>query len=196
MHIHFPCWSCGKSLKVKQAYAGRKCRCTGCDNVNSIPGTIDVNAVLDDVEEEEEQEEEDASGQAENTQSGKVFCYKCGSSIYVEAEICPNCGVRQKHPSSGRYGNETRSRIAAALLAFFFGIFGAHHFYVGNKSKGALFLVFGCLIVLFLIPAGLFIPPLFIVGIISCIIIEILSFIEFIMFLAMSDEEFSQKYNN
>jgi TM2 domain-containing membrane protein YozV len=26
------------------------------------------------------------------------FCYKCGEKIFEEAEICPKCGVRQKHP--------------------------------------------------------------------------------------------------
>lgn len=38
MHIHFPCWNCGKSLKVSQEHSGRKCRCSQCNNVNSIPG--------------------------------------------------------------------------------------------------------------------------------------------------------------
>lgn len=37
--IEFPCWSCGKSLKAKPTYAGKKCKCTKCGQTNSIPGT-------------------------------------------------------------------------------------------------------------------------------------------------------------
>jgi len=29
---------------------------------------------------------------------GMKYCYKCGEQIFEEAEICPECGVRQKQP--------------------------------------------------------------------------------------------------
>lgn len=66
-----------------------------------------------------------------------------------------------------------KDRIIAALLALFFGIFGVHHFYLGNKSKGILYLIFFWTI----IPA-------------------IISFIEGILFLMQDQQSFDDKYNN
>lgn len=34
-----------------------------------------------------------------------------------------------------------KSKVAAALLCFFFGVFGVHRFYVGKLSSGILYLV-------------------------------------------------------
>ncbi|EIJ2834770.1 TM2 domain-containing protein [Vibrio parahaemolyticus] len=66
-----------------------------------------------------------------------------------------------------------KSRIAAALLAFFLGGFGAHKFYLGKIGQGILYLVF-CWT---LIPA-------------------IIAFIEFIIYLCESDEKFETRYQN
>jgi len=43
--IHFTCPFCGKSLKAKDEFAGRKGRCTGCDRVYAIP-TAETELVL------------------------------------------------------------------------------------------------------------------------------------------------------
>jgi TM2 domain-containing membrane protein YozV len=66
-----------------------------------------------------------------------------------------------------------KSRIAAALFAFFLGGFGAHKFYLGQIGMGFLYLLF----------CWTFIP-------------SIVAFIEFILLLAMSDETFNQKYGH
>jgi TM2 domain-containing membrane protein YozV len=66
-----------------------------------------------------------------------------------------------------------KSRIAAALFAFFLGGFGGHKFYLGQVGLGILYLVF----------FWTFIPA-------------IVAFIEFILLLAMSDETFNQKYGH
>lgn len=42
-------------------------------------------------------------------------------------------------------GYPQKSRIAAALLAFLFGIFGVHNFYLGNTGKGVSQLLLGTL---------------------------------------------------
>ena len=107
--------------------------------------------------------------------ANEKFCSECGSLINAKAEICPKCGVRQAgKPVSinlGATASNGKSRIAAALFAFFLGWIGAHKFYLGQVGKGILYLLF----------CWTGIPA-------------IVSFIEFILLLVMSDEEFNRKY--
>lgn len=73
-----------------------------------------------------------------------------------------------------------KSKITAALLAFFLGYFGAHKFYLGYTSAAWTMLLvwtFGWL--LFAIPS---------------IVIGIIAFIEFIIYISKSDAEFEQIY--
>ena len=103
------------------------------------------------------------------------FCSDCGETIKAKAEICPKCGVRQS-PPPGTFSSTApngKSKIAAALLAFFLGGLGVHKFYLGQVGLGILYLVF----------FWTFIPA-------------IIAFIEFIILLTMSDEAFNQKYGN
>jgi TM2 domain-containing membrane protein YozV len=103
------------------------------------------------------------------------YCSECAAIIKVKAEICPKCGVRQFiQPASiniGPLASNGKSRIAAALFALILGSFGAHKFYLGQIGLGILYLVF----------CWTWIPT-------------IVSFIEFILLLIMSDVEFDQKY--
>jgi TM2 domain-containing membrane protein YozV/ribosomal protein L40E len=105
------------------------------------------------------------------------YCSECGAVIKVKAEICPKCGVRQFiQPATLNFGplaSNGKSRMAAALFAFFLGAFGAHKFYLGQIGLGVLYLVF-CWT---MIPA-------------------IVAFIEFILFLVMSDADFDRKYGH
>lgn len=94
-----------------------------------------------------------------------AFCYACGQGVDVRAEICPKCGVRQKRAVG------QKSRMSAALLAFFLGGFGAHKFYLGRVGQGIIYLLF----------FWTFIPA-------------IIAFIEFIVYLCMSDDSFAAKY--
>lgn len=111
-----------------------------------------------------------------------VFCRECGARINRRAVVCPQCGVpsggeprdrvvASSHGSGDRGG--TKSRMAAALLAFFVGGFGVHHFYLGNTTLGVIYL----LTCWTLIPA-------------------IVAFVETIIFLTMSDKAFDAKYNS
>jgi TM2 domain-containing membrane protein YozV/ribosomal protein L40E len=103
------------------------------------------------------------------------FCSDCGAIIKIKAEICPKCGVRQMPPpmliNLGAVAANGKSRVAAALLALFLGGFGIHKFYLGQTGLGILYLLF----------CWTFIPYL-------------VSFVEFILFLTMSDETFNQRY--
>lgn len=65
-----------------------------------------------------------------------------------------------------------KSRITAALLAIIIGDFGIHHFYLRHIGLGFLYLIF----------FWTWIPA-------------IIGFIEGIIYLCMSDEEFDYKYN-
>lgn len=68
-----------------------------------------------------------------------------------------------------QYGQ--KSRIVAAILAFFLGGFGIHKFYLGQIGWGIVYLLF----------CWTFIP-------------SIVAFIEFIIYLCTSDEDFARKY--
>ncbi|WP_180073870.1 MULTISPECIES: TM2 domain-containing protein [unclassified Acinetobacter] len=68
-----------------------------------------------------------------------------------------------------QYGQKIR--IVAALLAFFLGGFGIHKFYLGRIGWGIVYLLF----------CWTFIP-------------SIVAFIEFIVYLCTSDEDFARKY--
>lgn len=105
--------------------------------------------------------------------NGEKYCSDCGKVISERAEICPRCGVRQLAPpsSSGGTARNGKSKIAAALLAFFLGGFGVHKFYLGQVGWGLVYLLF----------FWTFIPA-------------IIAFIEFILLLTMSDEAFDRKY--
>jgi TM2 domain-containing membrane protein YozV len=93
------------------------------------------------------------------------YCHGCGSLLHKTAKACPKCGASQ----GGAAGQ--KSRVTAALLAFFLGGFGVHKFYLGRIVWGFVYLVF----------FWTFIPA-------------IVAFVEFIIYLSMSDEAFSAKY--
>jgi TM2 domain-containing membrane protein YozV len=76
----------------------------------------------------------------------EVFCTECGSIIRAQAEICPECGVRQL-PESGESdvttGESTSSSsnedaVIAAALSFFLP--GLGQFYNGDAGKGVALL--------------------------------------------------------
>lgn len=64
-------------------------------------------------------------------------------------------------------------KIAAALLGIFLGFFGANKFYLGYTKEGVIQLV---------------------MSVVSCGILSIIPFIEGIIYLTMSDEQFDDTY--
>lgn len=71
-----------------------------------------------------------------------------------------------------------KSRIVAAVLAWFLGTLGIHQFYVGNTKRGLIYLL---------------------VSVITCgfgsIVIWILSIVDMVKYLqCKDDEEFNEKY--
>ncbi|WP_336136216.1 TM2 domain-containing protein [Natronomonas amylolytica] len=111
---------------------------------------------------------------ASNTASGspgpdEQYCSSCGEIIKKEAEICPECGVRQKPSAS----SGSKDRATAGILAILLGWIGAHKFYLGETGMGILYLCF------------------FWTGIPA-----IVGLIEGILYLTKTDEEFQRQYVN
>jgi TM2 domain-containing membrane protein YozV len=97
------------------------------------------------------------------------YCSSCGEIIKKEAEICPHCGVRQKSATP----SGSKDRTTAGILALLLGGIGAHKFYLGETGLGVLYLCFSWT----LIPA-------------------IVGFIEGLLYLTKTDEEFQRQYVN
>ncbi len=76
----------------------------------------------------------------EITTTGMVFCRGCGKEIHSSAPTCPSCGavqIQQPIQPQAQAGAVSDKRILPAfLLCFFFGVFGAHRFYVGKIGSG------------------------------------------------------------
>jgi len=84
------------------------------------------------------------------------------------------------YPVGGSLSKGSSKKIAAALFAFFLGAFGAHKFYLGYTKQGVIMLL-------------TFLLGFILLGIPSAVI-GIIAFIEFILYLVKSDEEFEQTY--
>lgn len=64
------------------------------------------------------------------------FCSTCGNQVHINAEICPNCGVRV----AGKSG--AVNKVALLLITFFLGGIGGHKFYQKKYLQGTLYLLF------------------------------------------------------
>lgn len=111
----------------------------------------------------------------------KKHCYACANILDVRAELCPKCGVRQPMIPGAMtamvlaqpvaLATTSRSRMSAALLAFFLGGLGIHKFYLGRSAAGVAYLLF----------CWTMVPSL-------------IAFVESIMLFGMSDSEFARRY--
>jgi len=73
--------------------------------------------------------------------AGTSFCPGCGAPTTPLTEICVKCGARVAKELAGDIS--PKSRLAATLLAFFLGIFGAHRFYIGKTGTAIVMLLLG-----------------------------------------------------
>ena len=67
----------------------------------------------------------------------EVFCSSCGEPVKRDAEICPNCGVRQDGASTG--DTQEKNPGIAAIASFFFP--GLGDVYNGEFARGAVIFV-------------------------------------------------------
>lgn len=102
-----------------------------------------------------------------------------GLAAGAEVDFLPEDGKATQMMAVPSVGEE-KSRIMAAVLAFFLGSFGVHKFYMGKKKAGIIMLV-------------VFLLGWIALGIPS-IIIGVIAFIEFIIYLVKSDADFKAQY--
>ena len=77
-----------------------------------------------------------------STDDDLVYCRECGERIRRVAEICPECGVRQRSPPSSaavKQRLDGRNPLVAALLSALFP--GLGHIYVREVETGVFFAV-------------------------------------------------------
>ena len=104
-----------------------------------------------------------------------ISCSECGNQISDKAATCPHCGA----PTAANTSKTTnpvvvtapKSRSAAVLLAMLLGGIGMHKFYLNRPGWGVIYILFFWT----LIPA-------------------IAGFIEGLIYLSMSEQQFQQKY--
>ena len=111
----------------------------------------------------------------------KTKCVSCGQEIEKEDNKCKFYGIVQPIdiPLSTKIGVRRpgvikgKNKLAAGLLALFLGGIGIHKFYLGKAGQGIVYLLL----------CWTFIPA-------------IIGFVEGLVYLAMSEEEFDSKYNS
>ena len=89
-----------------------------------------------------------------------------------------------KNPVFQKPAGKNKRKFAAGLLALFFGIFGAHRFYLGQRKLGILYLAI-TLTAMFIIPA--------LENLIG--MMAIISLIDAVLLWTMPKENFNIKYN-
>lgn len=98
----------------------------------------------------------------------------------VDFSVSGNSALAIYVDSAASSGIPSSNKLVAALLAFFLGSFGAHKFYLGYKKQGLIMLL-------------VFIFGWILLGLPS-LIIALIAFIEFIIYIMKTDEEFEQRY--
>lgn len=73
--------------------------------------------------------------------TGSNFCHNCGQPTQPGASICTSCGFAVTGAAAG---GEQKSKLVAALLAFFLGSLGIHDFYLGYNKNGIIKIVLTC----------------------------------------------------
>lgn len=109
--------------------------------------------------------------------ANRKHCFACAAILDARAELCPKCGVRQPVqpgmtmiPTAAAVMT-TKSKTTAGIFALLLGGIGVHKFYLGRIAAGVLYVLF----------CWTFIPA-------------VISLVEGILLLSMSDADFARRF--
>lgn len=93
--------------------------------------------------------------------SDRVYCRECGAGIARAAEICPDCGVRQRPPPRSGLAEalfDGRNPLVAVGFSALFP--GLGHVYARDVETGLFFAVaFVCAVLLIFVAIGIVLAP-------------------------------------
>tara|TARA_B100000427_G_scaffold210213_1_gene175215 strand:+ start:809 stop:1246 length:438 start_codon:yes stop_codon:yes gene_type:complete len=115
-----------------------------------------------------------------NPRFGKKFCGECGVKTKANQIICVKCGVSLNGGPGGSYTPGGKSKLTAFLLAFILGGLGIHKFYLGSGKQNTAYTTAGIIQL--------------VLSVVTCGFVAIIPFIEAIIYIVKSDEEFQQTY--
>lgn len=116
---------------------------------------------------------------------GKNFCPACGTPTNEEAVMCVNCGVGFIPPTLTQ-PKGAKSRVAAGILAIFFGCLGVHNFYINRNKRAVVQLLLSLTLVVDFI-AAMVVDAVYIAGYdtgVAEIIVSLMATIGFVCLLA------------
>ena len=111
---------------------------------------------------------------------GRSFCHQCGINTIPEQVMCTQCGISLARPNPFNINVGESPKLIVFLLAFFLGGIGAHKFYLGYQKQGIIHVL--CVF-----------PGMFLFGL-PTLAIGIIAFVESIIYISKSDEEFKRTY--
>ncbi len=104
------------------------------------------------------------------------FCPHCGAQVNDGSNFCPSCGKSlNQQQQNVPVPTTDNTKLITGILAILLGGLGIHYFYLGKTQAGIIALV---------------------LGLCTCGIWALIAFIQGILILLMSDEEFRMKYIN
>lgn len=101
-----------------------------------------------------------------------VYCPNCGTKMSPDVRFCPACGAPI---SQGKVSEEVngKNKLVAGLLAIFLGYLGIHYFYIGKTTAGLITII---------------------LALCTCGVWSVITFIQGIVMLTMTDDAFNAKY--
>ncbi len=172
-----PCPKCGARLSVEAGDVGLDVECPTCRAVYPAEPAVAAklretgsgqkkSLVVADVEEDERPNRRRERSRDEDDEEERP-------SRRLRNEDEDDDDDDRPRKKKRRRSTVESKRVTAAILAWFLGIFGAHKFYLGYTNAGLIMLI------------GNFC---------TCYVFSIISFVEFIIYLTKSDDDFIETY--
>ncbi len=181
------CPECGKALQVPSGDVGRGVACPRCAHqfvASGAKGAPRAEPAREEPPREEKddeprrarraaEEDDDRGGRA----GKKKYCTRCGAAMSKRERQCPECDTLQPEQRDPEVAEASSKKVTAGICALLFGAFGVHKFVLGYTTAGVIMLL---------------------VTLLTCFIgypvMHVIGFVEGILYLTKSDEEFRRTY--